>query len=586
MWLKLVLFVTKLVLEVDCAFYVGRIEQGINELIRLNGRMTGRQAILKCELDRQCAGFSYQGPVWDLDTGLFHMYFYRFVPGMYQQDPMNFDWSTYLVDRQFAVYENQRLQGPHNRFAESSAGYVASLEGLTSFCLNKTSNCSAISVSTDGQLIVYSHVNLKTFVSDPHWVTILNLRAKKDHVTSHRELGDVDFCCPDDVDESLPHPIHNDIQDNIPRAPCSMSEDQFVNEYVRTGTPVILTGCAGYAWIHQYDLSLDAVTRMYFDNTTTYNVEPDWKPPVTGFTHSYTPNDHYLTPAEGMDMVLHHHYIRLFQLMRNNPRCQVRNNTCRVFERIQKPVPIPPDLYKLTSYENVYNWVIFSGAYTGSHPHNDPDLSGAWNYMINGYKYWAIFPPGVKMKDVDCNVKCSPGIETDVYHTLRWFKHMLPQLRTRTFCGRNLMEGVQRPGEVIYLPKGLTHSVLNIADNVAVTENYLFVDAMPELAKMIALDEISIWRPNWDELAWKKLYYGGNTNNEDRRLMRLTYDQVVRKVTQDPGLCQYLEKWRVSRYREKFFKNSDTYGLQNGNFPIPEAVLKYSDKDFDLDHLF
>lgn len=48
--------------------------------------------------------------------------------------------------------------------------------------------------------------------------------------------------------------------------------------------------------------------------------------------------------------------------------------------------------------------------------------------------------------------------------------------------------------------------------------------------------------------------------------MRLTYDQVVRKVTQDPGLCQY--------------------GLQNGNFPIPEAVLKYSDKDFDLDHLF
>ena len=30
----------------------------------------------------------------------------------------------------------------------------------------------------------------------------------------------------------------------------------------------------------------------------------------------------------------------------------------------------------------------------GSHPHNDPDLMGAWAYLINGYKMWVIFPQG------------------------------------------------------------------------------------------------------------------------------------------------------------------------------------------------
>ena len=32
--------------------------------------------------------------------------------------------------------------------------------------------------------------------------------------------------------------------------------------------------------------------------------------------------------------------------------------------------------------------------FSGSHPHVDPDLAGAWNYLFNGFKYWVIFPHG------------------------------------------------------------------------------------------------------------------------------------------------------------------------------------------------
>ncbi len=31
---------------------------------------------------------------------------------------------------------------------------------------------------------------------------------------------------------------------------------------------------------------------------------------------------------------------------------------------------------------------------SGSHPHNDPDLMGAWAYLVNGFKWWVIFPQG------------------------------------------------------------------------------------------------------------------------------------------------------------------------------------------------
>ena len=85
---------------------------------------------------------------------------------------------------------------------------------------------------------------------------------------------------------------------------------------------------------------------------------------------------------------------------------------------------------------------------------------------------------------------------------------------------------------MIYLPHGLVHTVLNLRDNVAITENYLFLDAIPgsnwnpslckinyrfkmnavllffvELVKFLALDEIAVWRPEWSNQVWKKLYF-------------------------------------------------------------------------------
>ena len=44
--------------------------------------------------------------------------------------------------------------------------------------------------------------------------------------------------------------------------------------------------------------------------------------------------------------------------------------------------------------------------------------------------------------------------------------------------GQTLVEAVQGPGEVIFLPHGLTHCVLNLHDNVALTENFLSISGI------------------------------------------------------------------------------------------------------------
>ena len=51
------------------------------------------------------------------------------------------------------------------------------------------------------------------------------------------------------------------------------------------------------------------------------------------------------------------------------------------------------------------------------------------------------------------------------------------------YYGKEVLEFVQLPGEVLYLPYQMPHTIFNIDDNIALTENYLFMDALPELVK-------------------------------------------------------------------------------------------------------
>ena len=70
------LVVSLIVNRAICELFTGRVDHSVNEMNRLNGRMTLREAAIKCELDDECAGFTYHGPKSLPDDHEFQMTFY------------------------------------------------------------------------------------------------------------------------------------------------------------------------------------------------------------------------------------------------------------------------------------------------------------------------------------------------------------------------------------------------------------------------------------------------------------------------------------------------------------------------------
>ena len=156
--------------------------------------------------------------------------------------------------------------------------------------------------------------------------------------------------------------------------------------------------------------------------------------------------------------------------------------------------------------------------------------------------------------------------------TSLWFKNVLPHLRYKKHYGKLLWEGVQGPNEVIFIPSGLPHTILNLEDNVAINEHYLDVDGLIELTKYLALDLISVFRSNWAEVAWKRFYFSPLLKAKDRRLMKKVYEHIIYFL--DYEACMKLEKEQLGRWIKRHVENPDKYGKQNGAYKPPELALQ------------
>ena len=127
---------------------------------------------------------------------------------------------------------------------------------------------------------------------------------------------------------------------------------------------------------------------------------------------------------------------------------------------------------------------------SGSYPHQDPSYTAAWNYLLHGVKRWVLFPPDVKkstilgeegeqyeQKQVDLNEL--PPTSEEFYKVLAtkgsgyWWAEHYPRLKKRQH-ELGMVEVLQQPGEVIFVPPGWWHSVINVSKwTVAVTHNLI-----------------------------------------------------------------------------------------------------------------
>ena len=119
-----------------------------------------------------------------------------------------------------------------------------------------------------------------------------------------------------------------------------------------------------------------------------------------------------------------------------------------------------------------HEWLVIGGERTGSRFHVDPASTSAINVLLSGRKRWAFYrpsrspPPGVRRRG-DGSFEAPPAVW--------WFGAVLPSLPD---CERPI-ELVQRPGEVVYVPRGWWHTVLNLEESVAYTRNIVSTGSAP-----------------------------------------------------------------------------------------------------------
>lgn len=144
-------------------------------------------------------------------------------------------------------------------------------------------------------------------------------------------------------------------------------------------------------------------------------------------------------------------------------------------------------------------------ARSGSGVHIDPLATSAWNALLRGHKRWALFPPGTARGALR-----PPGSDREA---AAWFATVFRDMLRAGPAGRatgpqgaepagpappspparspgvaaaepslpcaqqpcaphGLVQGVQGPGDTIFVPAGWWHAVLNLDDTLAVTQNF------------------------------------------------------------------------------------------------------------------
>ncbi|KAK9421091.1 hypothetical protein SUNI508_06236 [Seiridium unicorne] len=127
------------------------------------------------------------------------------------------------------------------------------------------------------------------------------------------------------------------------------------------------------------------------------------------------------------------------------------------------------DVFHLLGQERpAHRWLIIGPERSGSTFHKDPNGTGAWNAVIQGSKYWLMFPPSVPQP---------PGVfvsadSSEVTSPLSIAEYLLTfhaEARKEAGC----LEGICGAGELLYVPSGWWHLVVNLEAGIALTQNFV-----------------------------------------------------------------------------------------------------------------
>jgi histone arginine demethylase JMJD6 len=192
------------------------------------------------------------------------------------------------------------------------------------------------------------------------------------------------------------------------------------------------------------------------------------------------------------------------------------------------------DLFKYVGNDRrpPYRWFLIGPERSGTTIHIDPLGTSAWNTSIFGYKLWLLLPPEIPKsiaKGKDCLL---PGEDDEA---IMYFRNIFPRLKLKYPDMKEIIF-VQKPGETVYIPGGWWHTVVNLSDTIAITQNYCSSINFPQVWKcvrkerkkmsVIFLKQLKIHRPDLYKLALEM-------NEKDGYIMYNKNDQFLKKKRRD-----------------------------------------------------
>ena len=151
-----------------------------------------------------------------------------------------------------------------------------------------------------------------------------------------------------------------------------------------------------------------------------------------------------------------------------------KENTKELAKDFEIPEYFSEDLFKYVGHKRrpPHRWVVFGPPRSGSSVHVDPLATSAWNALISGQKRWVLYPPD---KGLTKSLLKPRGIGLDG-ESVTWFQKAYPLTQTREWsevggCPKSF-DVVQNAGEIMFVPDGWWHAVLNVTHTVAVTQNF------------------------------------------------------------------------------------------------------------------
>jgi hypothetical protein len=167
------------------------------------------------------------------------------------------------------------------------------------------------------------------------------------------------------------------------------------------------------------------------------------------------------------------------------------------------PAAFGSDLFALLGKDRPdARWLIMGPARSGSTFHKDPNATSAWNAVLTGSKYWIMFPSGP-------GIPTPPGVivsedQSEITSPLSIAEYLLTfhELARNT---KGCKEGICHAGEVLHVPSGWFHLVLNIDDSLALTQNFVPRKKVPDVLGFLRdqRGEVSGFRDNVCEKAYE-----------------------------------------------------------------------------------